>query len=160
KEGLRNDLHAMEQEMSELRNEVADQRRIVEDERNHMKLEIEHAKRVTREDTLRHLPEEFEKQRAADKKRFEQQHMATDQQLKGQLEDALESHKNLAAKLKMYLQERERFQADMQDAQTTRDDQNKLFMQRIAEMQLRETALQDDLQTKDKEAAALREALE
>src|SRR5258705_254339 len=56
-------------------------------------------KRAAREDAIRHMPEAYEIRLAAEHKKWETQHLAVVQQMKGQIHQAFESQKALAAKL-------------------------------------------------------------
>ncbi len=173
KETMRNAMISREEEVTRLQVDLAGQRRALELEKSRWKNEIEKIHLTAHEEALRNLPEAYQVRMTAEQKKWEQQHLAVVQQMKGQLNQSLESQKALAAKLDVdsrraeqeiqalheqleaATQERERFQASLQEEQGHREIQSKQFMQRMAEMQMRESALREKAEEQTKKSEAL-----
>ncbi len=173
KESLRNSLLSREEEITRLQVELAGQRRAVETDKSRSKDEMEKVRQAAHDEALRHLPEAYEQRLAAEQKKWEQQHLAAVQQFKGQLSQSLETQKALAAKLDVethraeqdiqalheqldaVTQERGVVMASLQEEQSHRESQTKQFMQRIAEIQLSESALKEQLEAQTKEWDAI-----
>jgi epidermal growth factor receptor substrate 15 len=176
KEAQRSAMLNREEEITRFQLDLAEQRRLVEIERARWKNEIDSIRQTAREEAVRNLPEAYEQRVAVELKKWEQQHQAVVQPLKNQLSQAVEVQKSTAAKLDvetrraaqemqtLYEQfqtlsrQHELVQASLQDEQAQRDSQTKQFMQRMAEIQLRESALREALQSKTQEAATYKEA--
>jgi len=158
KEALRSTMMNREEEITRIEMDLAETRRLVEVERARWKNETDQIRQAAREEAARNLPEAYEVRVEAERRKLDQQHLVTVQQLKVQLNEALDAQKGMAAKLAMLAQERERLQAELQEEQSGRDSQTKQFMQRIAELQIRESSLREEIESKEQSSAAQKEA--
>jgi hypothetical protein len=175
KEALKNTLLGREEEMSRLQVELAEQRRLLETERSLRTLEVEKIRKSAHEEAMASLPETVRERLAAEQQKWEQQNQAAFLQLKGQLTRAQDSQKALSAKLdveshrteqeiqslreqiKALAGERDLTTQSLQEEQALRENQTRQFMQRIADMQLRESALHEDMETQSRQWQSVRQ---
>jgi len=175
KEALKNTLLGREEDISRLQVELADQRRLLEQERSRWTTEVDKIRKAAREEAMSTVPEALQERLTYEHQKWEQQTQAIVQQFKSQIERAAEAQKAISAKLDVETQradqeihvlreqikaltdERDLTTRSLQEEQALRDTQTKQFMQRIAEIQLREASLREEMETQSRQWQNLRQ---
>ncbi len=172
KESLRAQLTHRDEELSRVRIDLAEVERTQNVERARWQTEAEKIRQAAREEALRDLPEALKTRLEAERRHMEQENSGLVQQFKNQLAKASEAQKAIAAKMEIEQKRAEQEHAELvrqldektsvlrqwEEDKTQWEQQTQQFLHRIAQAQLKENTLRDELEKKTQEGNTERAA--
>jgi hypothetical protein len=175
KETLKHALLGREEELSRLQAELAEQRRVLETERNRFGVELEKNRKTAHDDAMASLQDILQERLAVEYKKWDEQSQAAVEQAKAPLLRALEAQKALTTNLeaegkravediqmlreqgKALAAERDATARSLEDEKVGRENQTRQFMQQLAEKQMRESALREEMDKQTQQWQAVRQ---